>query len=326
MDAPTFLEALAPYGVDLSPACVDVLQVNITRMCNQACVHCHVDASPDRREEMSAETIADCLRVLELNDGVRTLDVTGGAPELHPLFEQLVTEARALRRTVIVRHNLTVTLDPHPASGRSMEHLPEFFAAHGVELVCSLPCYEPESTDAQRGSGAFRRSIESLRRLNAVGYGRTGTGLRLNLAYNPPGVGLPPRQADVEAAYRRELADRFGVTFDRLFALTNMPINRFRSHLLALDAYDEYMERLHAACNPSIAPGVMCRAMVSVAWDGRLYDCDFNQVLGIGIGDDRPQTVAEFDLAALTARRIRFADHCFGCVAGAGSSCGGSLS
>lgn len=326
MSAGPFLDALAPYEVDLSPTSVEVLQVNITRLCNQQCLHCHVDASPRRHEAMSLEVVEACIDALAANDEIETLDITGGAPELHPHFEYLVSRARALGRHVMVRHNLTVTLDPHPITGESMAHLPALFARHGVEVVASLPCYTEPTTDRQRGAGVFLGSIESLRRLNEVGYGVEGSGLVLDLAYNPGGASLPGDQTALEADYRARLLDEHGVVFTRLFALTNMPINRFKEHLVALDTYDMYMEKLHAACNPAAAPGIMCRAMVSVAWDGTLYDCDFNQMLDMAIGHERPLDITGFDLAALKARRIRFAEHCFGCVAAAGSSCGGTLS
>lgn len=325
MSAGPFLEALAPYEVDLTPASVEVLQVNITRLCNQQCVHCHVDASPHRGEAMSGDTIEACIDALASNEEIRTLDITGGAPELHPHFEYLVSRARALGRHVMVRHNLTVTLDPHPVTGDSMAHLPALFARHGVEVVASLPCYTRSNTDEQRGPGVFLGSIDSLRRLNAVGYGVEGTGLLLDLAYNPGGASLPGDQTALEADYRDHLLAEHGVVFTRLFAMTNMPINRFRQHLIALDAYDTYMEKLHAACNPAAAPGVMCRGMVSVAWDGTLYDCDFNQMLDMAIGHERPARITDFDLDSLKARHIRFAEHCFGCVAAAGSSCAGTL-
>jgi radical SAM/Cys-rich protein len=326
MSAGPFLDALAPYGIELSPTSVEVLQVNITRLCNQQCVHCHVDASPRRTEAMSLELIEACIDALEANDEIETLDVTGGAPELHPHFEYLVSRARMLGRRVMVRHNLTVTLDPHPVTGRSMARLPALFARNGVEVVASLPCYTEANTDRQRGSGVFLGSIESLRRLNEVGYGVEGSGLVLDLAYNPGDESLPGDQVALEADYRARLLDEHGVVFTRLFALTNMPINRFKEHLIARNAYDAYMEKLHAACNPAAAPGVMCRAMVSVAWNGTLYDCDFNQMLDMAIGHERPLSITEFDLPSLKARRIRFAEHCFGCVAAAGSSCGGALS
>lgn len=324
MNAARFRETLDRLDLDLSPLSVEVLQVNLTRLCNQACAHCHVDASPDRREMMAAPTIDACLAALSAAEEVATLDITGGAPELHPGFARLVEGGRALGRHVMVRHNLTVTLDPHPVTGEPMEHLPAFFAENGVEVVASLPCYERGSVDGQRGDGVFAKSIESLRRLNAEGYGAEDGGLRLDLVHNPLGASLPGDQAALEADYRRELAARHGIRFNRLFALANMPVNRFARRLEATGSYDEYLDGLVAACNPAAARGVMCRRMVSVGWDGTLYDCDFNQMLGLAIGGDRPLRISEFDVAALKRREIRFASHCFGCTAGAGSSCGGA--
>ncbi|MBE0416790.1 MAG: arsenosugar biosynthesis radical SAM protein ArsS [Coriobacteriia bacterium] len=320
----TFKEVMSEFDVDLSAESVGVLQVNITRLCNQACAHCHVDASPTRREMMDRRIIEYCLEVLETHHEIGVLDITGGAPELHPYFKHLVRRTRSLERHVIVRHNLTVTLDPHPVTGESMRWLPAFFAEQRVELVSSLPHYQPYLTDRQRGSGAFEKSIESMRLLNATGFGRTGSGLVLSLVHNPVGPYLPADQCSLERDYRRALADLQGVTFDRLYAVTNMPINRFARQLRDLGAQEEYLERLGSACNPAAALNVMCRTMVSVGPDGTLYDCDFNQMLDLAIGSDRPATICDFDAERLKGREIRFADHCFGCTAGAGSSCGGA--
>ena len=312
------------FGVDPSATGVDTLQVNITRLCNQACSHCHVDASPSRREMMDSATIDACLGVLGRHSEIAVLDITGGAPELHPEFMRLVTGARALDTHVIVRHNLTVTLDPHPISGKSMRWLPAFFARHDVEVVSSLPHYQPYLTDRQRGIGSFEKSIESMRLLNAEGFGVPGTGRRLNLVHNPVGPYLPADQCSLERDYRRALGDQYGVTFNRLFALTNMPVKRFADQLTALGAHEEYLGRLASACNPAAALNVMCRSMVSVGIEGTLYDCDFNQMLGLAIETERPASIHDFDAEQLERRRIRFADHCFGCTAGAGSSCGGT--
>ena len=312
--------------MELPPLAVDTLQVNITKLCNQACRHCHVDASPARTEAMSVEGIEKCLEILSRHEAIGTLDITGGAPELHANFEYFVQEATALGKRVIVRHNLTVQLDPHPRTGASMQHLPEFFARHRVELISSLPYYQQYFTDAQRGKGVFGKSVEAMRRLNAVGYGVEGSGLTLNLVYNPVGAYLPAAQSGLEADYKRELKTKFGLVFNGLFAITNMPINRFRLHLEKSGQLEPYMDKLLAAFNPAAAEGVMCRTLISVGHDGRLYDCDFNQMLELGAScGGRALTIFDFDLETLLRRRIRFGEHCLGCTAGAGSSCGGVI-
>ncbi len=322
-DDPDFEARLSAHALNLAPTGIDILQVNLTRLCNQACRHCHVDSSPTRTEAMSREGIEQLLVILREHPQITALDVTGGAPELHPDFDELVVRARELGKTVMVRHNLTVTFDPHPQTGRDMHYLPAFFAEHACEVVSSLPYYQEYFTDAQRGSGVFRKSIEGIRQLNALGYGRPGSGLVLNLVYNPVGPYLPAPQAVLEADYKRELRDRFGLEFNALFTITNMPINRFRLHLIKSGQYREYMDKLSAAFNPAAAQGVMCRSLISVDHEGRIYDCDFNQMLELPV-DSAVQSIFEFDYAKLMARRIRFASHCFGCTAGAGSSCGGA--
>ena len=321
-----FSRELQRHGLALPPRSVDTLQLNITRRCNQACRHCHVDASPARTERLSAEGVAACLDVLERHPQIGTLDLTGGAPELHPQFTQLVEGARALDRRVIVRHNLTVQFDGDPATKQPMDHLPAFFAQQGVEVVSSLPYYQEYFTDAQRGSGVFSKSIEALRRLNAVGYGVAGTGRVLSLVYNPVGPYLPAPQASLEADYRKALAQQFDVQFTNLFTITNMPIHRFRLHLEKSGQYAAYIDKLLAAFNPAAAGNVMCRDLISVDHRGRLYDCDFNQQLGLHLqrDDGTPETIFDFDPARLLRRSIRFGDHCLGCSAGGGSSCGGA--
>lgn len=321
-----FESTIAPLRLDLSPVGIDVLQLNVTRLCNQACVHCHVDASPMRTETMRADVVDACLDVIAAHPGIACVDITGGAPELHPGFESLVERTRALGRRVMVRHNLTVTLDPHPLTGASMLHLPAFFARAGVEVVASLPCYTPEVTDGQRGGGVFDKSIESLRMLNAEGFGVPGTGMVLDLVTNPLGPSLPGPQAALEADFRRVLAERHGVTFTALFSMANMPVERFASQLEAAGATSGYLNSLARTCNPAVATGIMCRSMVSVGWDGALFDCDFNQMLGMVVDAGTSRTVFDFDERTLLAREIRFADHCLGCTAGAGSSCGGATS
>jgi radical SAM/Cys-rich protein len=317
---------LRKAGLELPPLGIDTLQVNLTRLCNQQCRHCHVDASPARREMMAPEGIAKCLEILERHPGIAKLDITGGAPELHAGFRGFVERARALGRHVMVRHNLTVQLDPHPLTGQSMEYLPEFFAGQRVEVISSLPYYQQYFTDAQRGNGVFGKSIEAMRRLNALGYGVEGSGLVLNLVYNPVGPYLPPAQAALEADYKRELKTKFGVLFNGLFTITNMPINRFRLHLKKTGQLEPYMDKLLAAFNPAAAQGVMCRSLISVDHEGRIYDCDFNQMLEMQAAgrDGLPLSIFDFDFERTLGRRIRFGEHCLGCTAGAGSSCGGA--
>jgi radical SAM/Cys-rich protein len=273
---------------------------------------------------MSAQVMARCLGILRETESIETLDITGGAPELHPEFMSLVRGARTLGKHVIVRHNLTVTLDPHPLTREDMRYLPDFFVEQRVELVSSLPYHQEFFTDKQRGSGVFKKSIESLRLLNARGYGQEGSGLALNLVYNPVGPYLPASQESLERDYKHELRSRFGIEFNRLFALTNMPIHRFKAQLIRAGTYEDYMEKLSSAFNPAAAAAVMCRSLVSVSYDGKLYDCDFNQMLELPIGGEAAKTVFDFDPAALQRRSIRLGSHCYGCTAGAGSSCGGN--
>jgi radical SAM/Cys-rich protein len=316
--AAAFATRLAPAHGPLHAARPATLQVNVGKKCNQACRHCHVDASPQRTEVMPDDVLEACLRALAATPELSTLDVTGGAPELHPRFRELVTRARALGRHVMVRHNLTVQFEP------GQEGLPDFFAAHGCEVVCSLPHYTQEATDRQRGKGVYAASIEGLRRLNAVGYGR-GQGLVVNLVANPVGAFLPPRQEDLERDARAFLLAEHGVAFDHLFTLANMPIARFERWLRQAGVYDDYLERLQAAFNPATVEGLMCRHLVSVGWDGVLYDCDFNQMLEMGVADGAPRTIFEYAQDRLAERPIVTGPHCFGCTAGAGSSCGGEL-
>jgi radical SAM/Cys-rich protein len=314
-----FEERLAESGLfPLRATGMQSLQVNLGRLCNMTCEHCHVDAGPDRREVMSRATAAACLAVLARTE-IPTLDLTGGAPEMNPNFRWLVEEARRLERHVIDRSNLTILSAP------GYEDLPEFLAEQRVEVVASLPCYLEQNVDAQRGPTAFRRSLDVLRRLNALGYGQPGGGRMLTLVYNPVGPSLPPDQAALEDAYRRELAARYGIVFNRLFTITNMPIGRFLEQLLRTSKYDAYMARLLEAYNPAAAAGVMCRTTLSVDWQGRLYDCDFNQMLELTLGEDLPQHIRDFDLVCLTQRRIITGQHCYGCTAGAGSSCRGAI-
>ncbi|HEX7449959.1 MAG TPA: arsenosugar biosynthesis radical SAM (seleno)protein ArsS [Pirellulales bacterium] len=296
---------------------IEVLQINLGKLCNQICRHCHVDAGPDRRESMSRETAAACLDVLARIQ-IPTVDITGGAPEMNPHFRWLVEESRRLGRHVIDRCNLTILVAP------GFDDLPRFLAGNQVEIVASLPCYLEENTDRQRGAGVFAKSLEALRRLNALGYGRGESGLTLTLVYNPIGASLPPAQDRLEDAYRRELHAKYSITFSRLFTITNMPISRFLDDLLQSGQYDEYMRKLIEAYNPMAAERVMCRTTLSVDWQGRLHDCDFNQMLDLGLVEGPPRNIRDFDLESLATRRIVTGRHCFGCTAGAGSSCQGA--
>jgi radical SAM/Cys-rich protein len=316
---PPFARTMGEAGLfPLSATGIGVLQINVGKLCNQTCAHCHVDAGPDRGEIMSRETAALCIRALAGTD-IPTVDITGGAPELNPSFRWLVEQARGLGRHVMDRCNLTVLMLPREAD------LAGFLAGHGVEVVASLPHHRAGPADAQRGRGAFEKSMAALRRLNDLGYGHAGSGLVLNLVCNPVGAFLPPRQAAAEAQFRKELAGRHGVVFNRLYTITNMPISRFLEFLLARGNYEGYMQRLVSAFNPAAAAGVMCRHTLSVGWDGRLYDCDFNQMLDLGVGPGAPAHIRDFDAPALGRRRISTGNHCYGCTAGSGSSCGGSL-
>lgn len=301
---------------------VEVLQINVGKQCNQVCAHCHVDAGPDRKEIMPDDVVEACLALLVEGD-IGTLDITGGAPEMHPRFREIVTRAATAGRHVMHRCNLTAVLLPRYAD------IPELLAEHRVEIVASLPYYLPKQTDRQRGEGVFDRSIVALRRLNELGYGR-GDGLRLNLVTNPVGAFLPGEQGALERDWRRELARRHDIVFDHLYTITNMPISRFLEFLDDTDNLETYMTRLANAFNPVAAQGVMCRTLVSIGYDGTVYDCDFNQMLELTVDSEvGPLNVAGPDPAALVRalaqRVIRTAPHCFGCTAGAGSSCGGAV-
>lgn len=305
---------------DIHRARLETLQVNLGYKCNQSCVHCHVNAGPTRTEMMEAETVAAVIAFLGVS-GVRTLDVTGGAPELHPRFRALVRAARELGVHVMDRCNLTVLEQP------GQEDLAEFLAENGVEVIASLPCYLEENVDRQRGRGVFEASIRALRKLNALGYGREGAGLPLNLVYNPQGPTLPPPQGQLEADYRRHLGQRYGIVFDRLYVLANMPIQRFGSLLISKGEFERYMQLLKSAYRPENLERVMCRTLASVDWRGYVYDCDFNQMLGLPLRVEGRPRVHIRDLAQLRleGNPIAVMDHCYGCTAGQGSSCGGAL-
>jgi radical SAM/Cys-rich protein len=305
---------------------LETLQVNLGYRCNQQCVHCHVNAGPRRKEEMSRATADEVLAFLRVS-GVRTLDLTGGAPELNTNFRYLVEEATALGLQVMDRCNLTILQEP------SQRDLADFLAEHRVHVVASLPCYLEENVDAQRGKGVFEKSRRGLRRLNALGYGREGSGLELDLVYNPQGASLPPPQCALESDYKRELDSRYGIAFNRLLTLTNMPIQRFGSMLVSRGEFGDYMAVLRGAHHDANLERVMCRTLISVDWQGCVYDCDFNQMLGLPLvwgtvgerrrgGRVRLSDLIRVDLAG---QPIAIADHCYGCTAGQGSSCGGAL-
>lgn len=300
---------------------LETLQLNLGYRCNQSCVHCHVNAGPKRKEEMTDETVDAVIEFLAASPEISTIDLTGGAPELNRNFRRLVIAARARGLRVIDRCNLTILQEP------GFEDLAAFLAAHGVEVVASLPCYLEENVEKQRGKGVFDASLEGLRRLNALGYGSAGSGLVLNLVYNPQGANLPPAQAALEAAYKQHLGEHYGIVFDRLFTLANMPIQRFGSMLISKGQFNAYMTTLRAAHRDENLDQVMCRSLVSVDWQGYIYDCDFNQQLGFALTgkSDSRLHITDATVALLEGLPIRVADHCYGCTAGQGSSCGGAL-
>jgi len=305
---------------------LETLQVNLGYLCNQQCLHCHVDASPRRKEIMTAETVEDVLNFLK-HKNIKTLDLTGGAPEMNPEFFSLVKQARDMGVHVIDRCNLTVLLE------QGYEDTASFLAENRVEVVASMPCYLEENVDAQRGKGVFDQSIEGLRLLNSYGYG-IDEHLRLNLVYNPQGISLPPSQSQLEHDYKKELKQRFDISFNQLFTITNMPIKRFGSTLISKGLFEEYMQILKSSYSKDNLPGVMCRTTLSVDWQGYVYDCDFNQMLGLpaglSIGKVKGESSAKKHIndllqSELIGRDIAIMDHCYGCTAGNGSSCGGAL-
>jgi radical SAM/Cys-rich protein len=300
---------------------VEILQANLGYRCNQSCVHCHVNAGPQRKEEMSGETVDALIAFAAASAEVKTLDLTGGAPELNPHFRRLVVAARSHGLKVIDRCNLTILEEP------GFDDLADFLAAHRVEVVASLPCYLEENVDRQRGKGTFGASIKALKRLNALGYGAPGGELLINLVYNPQEASLPPPQMELEAAYKAHLAHDHGIVFNQLFTLTNMPIQRFGSLLISKGEFNSYMQLLHGAHRDENLEQVMCRRLLSVDWQGYLYDCDFNQQLALPLGEPgRPRLhITDITAEALSGHAIRVADHCYGCTAGQGSSCGGAL-
>lgn len=317
---PTFEEKLEQIDLfPLKPTGVDIFQVNVGKMCNQICKHCHVDAGPDRKEIMTRETMELCLEALKESD-IHTVDLTGGAPEMNPNFRWFVEEISALNKHVIVRCNLTIIL-----ANKKYHDLPDFYKKHKINVVSSLPYFAASRTDAQRGDGVFESSIKALQMLNKVGYGLPDTGLKLDLVYNPSGAFLPDSQESLQAQFKEKLKTKFDVVFNDLFAITNLPVSRFLEYLIINEKYEDYMQELVQAFNPGAAHGVMCRNTISVGWDGYLYDCDFNQMLEYKLTNGAPNHIKDFDHQKLIARDIIINQHCFGCTAGAGSSCGGTI-
>ena len=317
---PRFKDKVAALDMfPLKPVEVEIFQVNVGKMCNQVCKHCHVDAGPDRKEIMTRETMELCLDVLKTS-AIKTVDLTGGAPEMNPDFRWFVEEIKTLGKHIIVRCNLTII-----RANKRFHDLPDFFKKHQIEIVSSLPSFTQDRTDRQRGDGVFEDSIKALQLLNSVGYGAEGTGLILNLVYNPAGAFLPPDQNALEREYKAELGKRYGISFNQLFAITNMPISRYLDYLLNSGNYDQYMEKLVGAFNPAAVKNVMCRNTISVSWDGYIYDCDFNQMLDLKVSCQDSQHLSTFHAASISTRNIVLKQHCYGCTAGAGSSCGGAV-
>jgi len=318
---PKFSEKLGNLGFSpFKPTPIEIFQLNIGKLCNQTCAHCHVDAGPDRREEnMSKATLERCLEIIKSVPSIHTVDITGGAPEMNAHFRWFVEEVTKLGRKVIDRCNLTII-----RANKKYHDLPEFLKKNKVHLVSSLPYFSKKRTDSQRGDGVFEDSIKALQMLNEVGYGKEGSGLILDLVYNPTGAFLPSDQASLEAEFKRQLKRKFDIEFNSLFAITNLPVSRFLDYLLETGNYEEYMEKLVDAFNPDTILGLMCRNTISVSWDGFIYDCDFNQMLDLKVAA-KSQHIDDFNLEALEARNIVLNQHCYGCTAGAGSSCGGEI-
>ncbi|MFT5165406.1 MAG: radical SAM/Cys-rich protein [Saprospiraceae bacterium] len=319
---PGFAGKIAEAGYQvLKPVPVEIFQLNIGKLCNQTCAHCHVDAGPDKKEEnMSKETLEKCLKIIASVSTITTVDITGGAPEMHPHFRWFVAECSKLGKQVIDRCNLTIIV-----ANKKYHDMPEFLAEHRVQVVSSLPYFSKSRTDSQRGDGVFEDSIKALKMLNAVGYGKEGTGLILDLVYNPSGAFLPSSQEQLEGEFKRQLKRKYDIEFNSLYAITNLPISRFLDYLIQTNNYEEYMQLLVEAYNPATIMGLMCRNTISVSWDGYVYDCDFNQMLDLKVAVKDSQTLDTFDIEKLNNRNIVVNQHCYGCTAGAGSSCGGEI-
>lgn len=315
---PTFREKLLLEGLyPLKPVGIDIFQINIGKMCNLSCAHCHVDAGPDRKEKMHKTTMEYCIDAIK-KSSCKIIDITGGAPEMHPHFNWFIEELSKTGKQIIIRTNLTIIV-----SNKKYHYLPEFYKKHNIELVASLPSFSETKTDNQRGEGVYYKSIEALKMLNDVGYGIEGSNLLLNLVYNPSGAFLPPEQSDMEKLYKDKLMRLHDVSFNSLFTITNIPINRYLEYLINTENYEDYMEKLVNAFNPVAAKNVMCRNMISISWDGFLYDCDFNQMLSLKV-DSNIFHISDFNEKQLLNRSIVVNQHCFGCTAGSGSSCGGT--
>jgi len=319
---PAFTDKLLSIQLfPLKPTEIEIFQVNLGKMCNQVCQHCHVDAGPDRKEIMDMETMQTCSNLIG-QYRFSVVDLTGGAPELNPLFRWFVEQIRKVNPTckIIVRCNLTIIL-----ANKKYYDLPEFYKTHRVEVVSSLPFYNEGRTDKQRGNGVFKDSVKALQLLNEVGYGAAASGLILNLVYNPAGAFLPPNQEALEKEYKAELSAKYGISFNNLFTITNMPISRYLNYLLQSGNYSDYMEKLVTAFNPGAAANVMCRNTLSIGWNGYIYDCDFNQMLDLKVESNASQHINDFNFESLKKRNIIVNQHCYGCTAGAGSSCGGEV-
>lgn len=319
-ELPTFAQKIKETNqFPLQPKKLEILQINVGYMCNQVCSHCHVDAGPDRKEIMTKETMQQCLEVIKTT-GAHTLDLTGGAPEMNPNFRWFVEEAAKVGiKDFIVRSNLTII-----RANKKYYDLPEFFKKHNVHVVSSMPHYTRGKTDKQRGNGVFDKSIKALQELNGVGYGMPDSDLKLDLVYNPSGAFLPTNQAALEQDFKKALKEDFDIDFHNLFAITNLPISRYLEYLIASDNYEDYMYALVDAFNPSAVANVMCTNTISVSWDGWLYDCDFNQMLDLKVAS-KVQHISEYNEALLQNRKIIISQHCYGCTAGAGSSCQGTV-
>jgi len=318
---PTFKQKLKEQALPpIQPKKLSILQINIGYMCNQVCAHCHVDAGPDRKEMMSRTTMEECIEVMETNE-IETVDLTGGAPEMHPEFRWFVEQIRERTSVdeIIVRSNLTIIM-----ANKKYHDLPDFFAQHKVHVISSLPFYKRDKTDRQRGSGVFDQSIKALQKLNRVGYGKKGTQLQLDLVYNPSGAFLPGDQMALENDFKKALMEDFGIEFNHLFTITNLPISRFLDYLIASENYEEYMHALVDAFNSAAAKNVMCTNTLSVSWEGYLFDCDFNQMLELKVASKHSH-IRDFNAVELEQRKIQLSQHCYGCTAGAGSSCQGSI-
>ncbi len=316
---PLFKDKLQENGLEgLKPKSLDIFQVNVGKLCNQECKHCHVDAGPKRTEVMTRETMEQCLEVIKAHN-FSTVDITGGAPEMNPHFRWFVGECSKLDKKIIVRCNLTIIFN-----GKKYRDLPEFYKEHNIEVVSSLPFYNADRTDKMRGRGVFKSSIMALQKLNEVGYGKEGSGLILDLVYNPAGAFLPAPQEMLENEFKKELLENHGIHFNNLYSITNMPISRFLDYLIKKGNYVSYMETLVNAFNVQAAKSVMCLDMISISWDGYMYDCDFNQMLDMKIKTGTKTHISEFDHEKILNREVAISQHCYGCTAGSGSSCGGA--